>query len=80
MNSNESGNLVEVLDSAKLWNEKSFRDHLHRNGFLSDDFVDEQDASVEEEEDNLPENPLTNVVIFTSKPKLELFETCSKGS
>ena len=80
LNSNESGNLVEVLDSAKLWNEKSFRDHLHRNGFLSDDFVDEQDASVEEEEDNLPENPLKNVVIFTSKPQLELFETCSKGS
>ena len=63
-----------------MWNERSFRDHLHQNGLLPDTFVDEQDAFEEEEEDNRPENPLKNVVIFTSKPQLELFETCSKGS
>ena len=61
-----------------MWTKRSFRDYLHQYGSLPDAFLEEDDAYVEEEEENLPENPLKNAVILTSKQQLELFETCSK--
>ena len=69
----EGGKIVEVLDSDKMWENKSFREQLVATRVLGENFEEPDDESV-------PENPLKRIIAFTSKEQLSIFENCEKGS
>ena len=78
LDSVEGGEVVEVLDSNKMWEDKKFREQLVETQALGDiEFFEDFE---ETEEDFVPDNPLARVIIFTSKQQLEIFESCEKGS
>ena len=69
----DSGSIVEVMASEKMWENILFRQDVVKIGVLNGDFVEPDDGSI-------PANPLERTVVFTSNQQLEIFATSKKGS